>query len=118
MLGQQCALVPSGGGEWCLPAQRSSCAVTNTQAKACKAINTNKASNTNPNPNPKPAPKLNVLHIVADDLRPELGLYNSPNAITPNLDTLAAKSSLYQRLLPATCVLAKPKLLHDIPKTR
>ena len=41
------------------------------------------------------SPTLNVLHLVADDLRPELGLYNSPNAITPNLDKLAATSSVF-----------------------
>ena len=38
---------------------------------------------------------LNVLHIVADDLRPELGLYGSPNAVTPNLDSLAATSAVF-----------------------
>lgn len=33
--------------------------------------------------------KPNVLFIAVDDLRPELGCYDSPIAITPNLDKLA-----------------------------
>eukprot|EP00035_Acanthoeca_spectabilis_P031575 m.14826 g.14826 ORF g.14826 m.14826 type:complete len:513 (-) comp4832_c0_seq2:2371-3909(-) len=38
---------------------------------------------------------MSVLHIVADDMRPELGAYGSPNAVTPNLDGLAAKSAVF-----------------------
>ena len=40
------------------------------------------------------ADTLSVLHIVADDLRPELGLYNSPNTLTPHLDALAANGEV------------------------
>ncbi|MDQ3623093.1 MAG: sulfatase, partial [Verrucomicrobiota bacterium] len=43
-----------------------------------------------------PAPKLNVLFIMADDLRPELASYGSP-AITPNLDRLARRAVQFDR---------------------
>ena len=41
--------------------------------------------------------KLNVLLIVCDDLRPELGAYNHSHMITPHLDRLAATSLLFER---------------------
>lgn len=34
--------------------------------------------------------KMNVLFILADDLRPNLGCYSDPYAITPNIDNIAA----------------------------
>ena len=42
------------------------------------------------------ATKLNVLFVMADDLRPELASYGSP-AITPNLDRLAKRSVQFDR---------------------
>jgi len=39
----------------------------------------------------------NVLFIAIDDLRPELGCYGSPIAITPHLDKLAERSLLFER---------------------
>lgn len=39
----------------------------------------------------------NVLFIAIDDLRPELGCYGSPIAVTPNLDKLAERSLLFER---------------------
>lgn len=42
------------------------------------------------------APPLNVLFIMADDLRPELASYGSP-AITPNLDRLASRAIQFNR---------------------
>lgn len=38
----------------------------------------------------------NVLFILADDLRPQLGLYNH-KAITPNLDMLSASGVTFER---------------------
>lgn len=39
----------------------------------------------------------NILFIAVDDLRPELGCYGSPIAVTPNLDALAADGLLFNR---------------------
>ncbi len=39
----------------------------------------------------------NILFIAVDDLRPELGCYDSPVAATPNLDALAADGLLFNR---------------------
>ena len=41
--------------------------------------------------------KPNILFIAIDDLRPELGCYGSPVAITPNLDALAKDGLLFNR---------------------
>ncbi len=43
------------------------------------------------------AKRRNVLFIVADDLRTELGCYGSPNVHTPNIDRLARKGVLFER---------------------
>jgi len=40
--------------------------------------------------------KPNVLFIMADDLRPQLGLYGH-RAYTPNLDALAARGTTFER---------------------
>lgn len=40
--------------------------------------------------------KKNVLFIVVDDLRPELGCYGSEAVITPHIDGWAARSVVYQ----------------------
>jgi uncharacterized sulfatase len=41
--------------------------------------------------------KLNVLLIVVDDLRNDLGCYGHPLVKTPNIDRLAARSVLFER---------------------
>jgi iduronate 2-sulfatase len=38
-----------------------------------------------------PAPRLNVLHIISDDLNDNLGCYGHPVVKTPHLDRLAAR---------------------------
>lgn len=42
------------------------------------------------------AARPNVLFIIADDFRPEIGSYGS-TALTPNLDRLAARSVQFER---------------------
>jgi len=39
-----------------------------------------------------PARRPNVLLIISDDLRPELGCYGATGIRTPNIDALAARS--------------------------
>ncbi len=43
------------------------------------------------------ADKPNILFIAVDDLRPELGCYDSPIAVSPNLDALAKDGLLFNR---------------------
>jgi len=40
-------------------------------------------------------PKYNVLFIISDDLRPELGSYGNPIIKTPNIDSLAARGTRF-----------------------
>ncbi len=39
----------------------------------------------------------NVLFIVIDDLRPALGCYDDPVAISPNIDSIAARGTVFRR---------------------
>ena len=43
------------------------------------------------------AKKYNVIHIVADDLRPELGCYGLTERHTPNIDKLAENGTVSAR---------------------
>ena len=42
-------------------------------------------------------PNLNVLLLVADDLRPEIGCFGAAGAVTPRLDELARESLVLTR---------------------
>jgi iduronate 2-sulfatase len=42
-----------------------------------------------------PAPKYNVLFIIADDLRPELGAYGNKTVKTPNIDAIAGRGTRF-----------------------
>ncbi len=65
--------------------------------------------------------KKNVLFIMSDDLRPELGCYDGPDApspvhpamYTPNLDKLAARSLVFKRAYSqmAVCSPSRSSLL-------
>ena len=59
-----------------------------------------------------PAAKPNVMFIMADDFRPEIGSYGS-TALTPNLDKLAARSVQFQRAYcqQAVCNPSRSSLL-------
>ena len=46
---------------------------------------------------PAPKKKLNVLFLIADDLRPELGAYGNPQIKTPNIDRLASRATRFDR---------------------
>lgn len=44
-----------------------------------------------------PPPPPNILLIIADDLRPELGCYDSPYVLSPNIDALASGGVVFRR---------------------
>ncbi len=45
----------------------------------------------------KAAKKYNVLFVIADDLRPELGSYGNPLIKTPNIDRIANRATKFDR---------------------
>ena len=50
-----------------------------------------------PTPTPTPQGARNVLMLVVDDLRPELGCYNQSLAQTPHIDQLASEGLVFTR---------------------
>lgn len=61
----------------------------------------------------EPVRRLNVLFIVVDDLRPELGIYGVPEISTPNIDALAQQGTRFARAYTqmATCSPSRTSLL-------
>ena len=41
--------------------------------------------------------RTNVLFIAVDDLRPQLGCYGDPDAISPHIDAIAANGTVFDR---------------------
>ena len=64
--------------------------------------------------------RSNVLLIVVDDLRPLLGSYGSPVAVTPHIDSLAAKSYLFTEAFASVpvCGASRASLLSGLKPTR
>ncbi len=61
----------------------------------------------------EPGRRLNVLFIVVDDLRPELGVYGVPEISTPNIDALARQGTRFVRAYTqmATCSPSRTSVL-------
>jgi len=59
------------------------------------------------------ANRPNVLFIIVDDLRPELGCYGTGTIHTPNIDALAERSLTFDRAYcqQAVCMASRPSML-------
>lgn len=60
-----------------------------------------------------PTPRPNILFIVADDLRPDLGCYGRSDIHSPNIDRIAAKGMVFNRAYcqQAVCSPTRSSLL-------
>jgi len=69
-------------------------------------------------PNKKEKP--NVLFIIADDLRPELGCYNNQLIHSPNIDELASSGMLFEKTYcnVPVCGASRASLLTGLRPTR
>jgi len=55
-------------------------------------------------------PAMNVLFIAVDDLRPTLGCYGDQTAITPNIDRLAGRGTVFNRAYCQEAVCSPSRL--------
>ena len=64
--------------------------------------------------------KLNVLFIIIDDLRTELGCYGSPMVKSPNIDRLAGEGVLFTRAYcqQAICMASRASLFTGLMPTK
>ena len=62
---------------------------------------------------PEAKSQANVLLILVDDLKPALGSYGDPNAISPNIDRLAARGVRFESAYTnqAVCVASRYNLM-------
>lgn len=58
----------------------------------------------------KVSPRPNVLFLVVDDLRPALGCYDDPVAISPNIDHLAERGVVFRRAYCQQAVCSPSRL--------
>jgi arylsulfatase A-like enzyme len=63
-----------------------------------------------------PAPKPNILFIVVDDLRPELGCYGRNYIRSPNIDRIAARGMVFNRAYcqQAVCSPSRSSLMTGV----
>ncbi len=61
----------------------------------------------------------NILFIAIDDLRPQLGCYGNSTMVTPNMDTLAAAGTLFERAYCqiAVCGASRASLMSGLRPT-
>jgi arylsulfatase A-like enzyme len=66
------------------------------------------------------AERLNVVMIFVDDLRPELGCYDSPQVISPHIDKLASRGMRFDRAYcqVAVCGASRASLMTGVLPTR
>ncbi len=64
--------------------------------------------------------KPNILMIAVDDLRPELNLFGEKGMVTPNLDRLAKRGTIFQRAYCqfAVCGPSRASLMSGLRPTR
>ena len=58
-------------------------------------------------------PTKNVLLLISDDMRPDIGVYGAKHMITPNLDRLASRSVVLRRayVQQAVCSPSRTSML-------
>ena len=70
--------------------------------------------------NAKPIDRPNVLFLVVDDLRPQLGCYGQKQMHSPNIDRLASEGVLFERsfCMVPTCGASRASLMSGIRPAR